>query len=190
MAEILDTLTAIRQRYACRAYADRQIPPETLRTIAQAGLAAPSALNRQPWRLIVISRPDIIAQLEEAGLAELKLADPAGYERIMGRGGRILYNCQALIFVAQEKIDSPFPASLDVGIVASHLALAARALGVDSVIAALPGLAFQGPAGPALRQAIGWPDGFDFGLSVLLGYAADQPRPPHEPDPTKLIEVV
>jgi len=189
VGETTDTLVSIRTRYACRAYSDRPVPPQLVRTIVEAGLAAPSALNRQPWRLIVVTRPEALAALERAGLAAARRVDPPGYERIMRRGGTLLYNSRALIIVAQQRLDSPFPPAMDVGIVASHLALAARSLGVDSVIAAMPGYAFAGDDAPALKQLLGMPDDFDFGIAVLLGYAVEAGAP-HEPDPAKIIEVV
>jgi len=183
-----DTLTSIRTRFACRAFSDRPVPPEVLRTIAEAGLAAPSAINRQPWRIIAISRPDVLATWDHAGLATLRSIDPAGYERVQSRGGTLLYHSPAVIVVAQERLDSPYPPAMDVGIVASHITLAARSLGVDSVIAAMPGFALAGAEGPALRTLLGIPDGFDFGISILLGYA-QEPGQPHPPDPAKVIEV-
>jgi nitroreductase len=183
-----DTLTSIKTRYACRAYTDQPVPAGTLKAIAEAGLAAPSAMNRQPWRIIAVSNPEAIAALETAAIEALKAADQAGYERIMSRGGKMLYGAPALILIAEQTGVGGFPASMDVGIVASHIALAARSLGVDSVIAALPGFAFRGPAGPQLRALFQIPDGFDFSVSVLLGYAA-APGAPHQPDESKLIVV-
>jgi nitroreductase len=184
-----DTLEAIRSRYACRSFADTPVPPDVLHTIAEAGLHSPSAVNGQPWRIISIARPDIIARLETAGLAALKTVDEAGYQRILDRGGKILYNAQALIIVAQAELHAPFPPAMDVGIVAAHLALAATSLGVNCCIAALPGFAFQTAEGPELKQLAGIPDGFGFGICVLLGYAAGDPGKQHEPDPAKLIEI-
>ncbi|MDR0990225.1 MAG: nitroreductase family protein [Propionibacteriaceae bacterium] len=184
-----ETLDVIRRRYACRQYADRPLEAETLRTIAAAGLAAPSALNRQPWRIITVSDRDRLADLETVGLAVIKDQDPAFYERLQARDGRLLYGAPALVVIAQEQVESPWPAALDVGIVASHIALAATSLGVDNVIAALPSYAFNSAEGPRLKQRFGIPAGFEFAVSILLGYAAGEPRAPHQPDLAKLIEI-
>jgi nitroreductase len=182
-------LTAINTRYACRSFSDRPVPADTLKTIAAAGLAAPSAMNRQPWRIITVSDPAALAELETTGMAALQASDPAFYARMQERGGKLLYNAPAVILVAEEKIEGPFPTQLDCGIVVSHLALAATALGVDSVIALLPQYAFNGSDGPALSQRLGIPDGFGFGVALFLGYAAGAPGTPHTPDQAKLIEV-
>jgi nitroreductase len=183
------TLDAINHRYACRAFADTPVPPDTLHTIAVAGLHAPSAMNRQPWRIISVSDRTILDDIERIGLAGLRAEDPNGYERIMGRGGRLLYNAPAMIVVAAQKLNGPLKADLDVGIVASHLVLAATSLAVNSVIVALPMFGFRSSEGPALKQRLGFPEGYDYGIGVLFGYAAGQPGTPHEADVAKLIEL-
>ena len=180
------TLEIIAGRFACRAFADTPIPRATLRAITEAGLHSPSAMNRQPWRLIVVDDRAQLAELGEVGLAALKISDPAGYERIMGRGGQLLYNAPALILIAREQLVSEWSPDLDVGIMASHLALAAGSLGINSCIAALPGVAFTGADGLARARKLGIPEGFDFGLSVLLGYKAKD-FTPHAIDPSKVI---
>jgi nitroreductase len=189
MSDTLDTLATIRTRYACRAFADTPVPADVLHTIAEAGLHSPSAVNRQPWRILAVTNPEAIARLDAAGLAALKANDPAFFERIQGRGGKLLYNAPAVVIVAQAEGDAAFSPALDVGIVAAHIALAATSLGVDSCIAALPGHAFRGPDGPELNRLFQMPDGFGFGVAILLGYAAGAPGRQHDIDPAKLIAV-
>ncbi len=50
----MNTLSAIAQRRSIRKFKGITIPEETLNTILQAGIQAPSGKNRQPWRFIVI----------------------------------------------------------------------------------------------------------------------------------------
>lgn len=44
----------IMTRTSIRAYSDREISDETLDTIMRAAMAAPSAVNKQPWRFVVV----------------------------------------------------------------------------------------------------------------------------------------
>ena len=175
-----ELLDAIAQRFACRAYADTPVPTELLHAVAEAGVRAPSAVNRQPWRLSVITDRAELDTIDRVGMANLKLRDPAGYERVIGRGGRLLYNAPAMIVICAQVMETPYPVAWDVGIVASHLLLAATALGLNSVVAAMPGDGFAGETGAELKARY-IPEGFEFGLSVLLGYAA-KPGTQHEPD--------
>ena len=180
-----ETIEVIARRYACRAYQDTPVPTEILQAVAEAGVRAPSAVNRQPWRLVVITDKSVLDQIGRVGLENLKSKDAAAYDRIIGRGGVLLYNAPAMIIVATEPPTGPFPVSLDAGIVASHLVLAATSLGVDSCVVALPGMAFTGDDGAELRQTC-LPEGYDFGIAVLLGYAAAPGGQPHQPDLAKI----
>jgi len=181
-SQILDI---IAQRYSCRAFSDKPIADDVLQAIVTAGLHAPSAVNRQPWRLIAVRDPAIVADIEAAGLARLKQDDPAGYQRAVSRGGTMIYHAPVVLIIAGEQGDKAAYSPIDCGIVASHIVLAATALGVDSCIAAMPRVVFAGDAGAAMRQRIGLPDGFGFTLSVLLGYASGEAVPGHEIDPAK-----
>ncbi|MDR1449885.1 MAG: nitroreductase family protein [Propionibacteriaceae bacterium] len=183
------TFEAIEKRYACRAFSGAAIPPEALHAVAAAGLHAPSGVNLQPWRIVAISDPAVLAELEQAGLRALKAWDEAGYERVLARGGKLLYNAPAIIVVAKQPSEGPISVDLDVGIVISHLVLAAQSLGLDSCVVALLAAAFAGPDGAALKAKLSFPEGWEFGLAVLLGHAVS-PGKPHEIDPAKLIELI
>ena len=179
-----DTLDVIARRYSCRSYQDRPVPVDVLAKIAEAGLRAPSAKNRQPWRLIVVTDPSVLAEIEQSGLDAIRAADEEEFARVQARGGLLMYKAPAVIIIAAETLTSPYPVSGDVGIVASHMTLAAAALGVDSCIAARPGVAFQANDRSLTTKYL--PAGFEFGLSVLLGYATEPGGVPHEPDGSKL----
>jgi nitroreductase len=180
------TLDVIARRYSCRAFADRALPSDVVEAVLTAGLHAPSANNRQPWRLIVIRDRELIDEIDAIGVANIKQADPAAYERTMGRGGHMLYGTPLMVVIAGPDADGVYT-GLDCGILASHLVLAAASLGVDSCIAGMPRVCFAGDDGAELARRIGMPDGYRFALSVLLGYAAGEPKPGHEIDPTKII---
>ncbi len=45
----------IMTRASVRAYSDRPLAKETLDTLLQAAMAAPTAVNLQPWRIVVVT---------------------------------------------------------------------------------------------------------------------------------------
>lgn len=51
----MNTLDAIRARRSIRKFKPDPIPRETIETILEAGINAPSAKNRQPWRFVVVT---------------------------------------------------------------------------------------------------------------------------------------
>src|SRR4030043_1325770 len=50
----MTTLDAIAARSSIRKFKDTPIPEEILHTILSAGIQAPSACNRQPWRFVIV----------------------------------------------------------------------------------------------------------------------------------------
>ena len=65
----METRLAIASRREVRKYADRPIPPEVERRILDAGRLAGSAVNRQPWRFLVVEDPELRARLAECVFA-------------------------------------------------------------------------------------------------------------------------
>ena len=59
----MDFLKLAKKRYACRKYLSRQVEPEKLELILEAGRVAPTGANRQPQRLIVVRSEEGMARL-------------------------------------------------------------------------------------------------------------------------------
>ena len=59
-----EVLNCLETRRSCRAYRPEQIPEAVLQEILQAGLYAPSAMGRQPVRILVVQEPAALAALE------------------------------------------------------------------------------------------------------------------------------
>jgi len=50
----MNTLDAIAARRSIRKFKDQPVPEDTIKTILQAAIQAPSGKNRQPWRFVVV----------------------------------------------------------------------------------------------------------------------------------------
>ena len=61
MNETIQTLT---HRRSCRSFLPEQISDAALKQILAAGLHAPSAMCRRPWHIVVLQKPEEIAELE------------------------------------------------------------------------------------------------------------------------------
>lgn len=56
----------IMTRTSIRKYrADKPIPKDTLETIVKAGMAAPTAVNKQPWAFVVITERPLLDSLQK-----------------------------------------------------------------------------------------------------------------------------
>ena len=177
-----ETLKTIAQRYSCRAYESRLPEKSKLEAVAAAAVQSPSAMNRQPWQINVITNKAFIEEMDVEGMRILAEAeDKAMYERFMARGGKLYYNAPCM-FLILKKPDT----DLDIGIVSENIALAAASLGLGNVICGMARIPFNGPKGDDFKKRAGFSDGWEFGMAVLAGYAA-QPGTPHEPDMSKII---
>jgi len=58
-------LEAIYRRRSIREFTDREVDPELLHEIIRAGIWAPSGLNNQPWRFVIVRDPDMRAKIAE-----------------------------------------------------------------------------------------------------------------------------
>lgn len=180
-----ETLKTIKNRYSCRKYTGEPVEQEKLEAIALAGLQAPSAMNNQPWKIIVIKDKAFIDEMDAATMDMLSKSEEqkGAYERMMSRGGKIFYNAPCMFVVAKEA-----GTDLDCGIVTENIALAASSLGLGNVICGLARLVFDTEKGEYFKGKM-IPEGYELGMTVLVGYAADEGGVPHEVDMGKVTYI-
>jgi nitroreductase len=63
--EPVDFEKVLRERFSCRDYSDRPVEDEKLQAVLEAARLAPTAANRQPFRLVVIRDGDVRDRLDE-----------------------------------------------------------------------------------------------------------------------------
>ena len=172
----MDTLQAIKERYSCRNFKDGSIDKEILDKVILAGLQAPSGLNQQPWKIIVITNKALLDEMDKATMAHFKeLEDQSLYNRMMSRGGKVFYNAPCLILVVKQNNKD-----LDCGIVVENMALASTSLGLGNVIVGLVGITMK------LKDYSKYiPIGYEFAVGLLVGYP-NQFNQPHEIDYNKV----
>ena len=150
-------LELARRRYSVRAYKPDPVEEDKLQKVLEAARLAPSASNRQPFRLIVIGTADRQADLR----------------RIYDRGWfvqapLVLCIC-AIPEQAWRRMDGKSYADVDVAIAMDHLILAAADLGLGTCW-----IADFDPE--AAREVLALPENMEPIAFTPLGYAADQPR--------------
>ena len=174
-------IKAIKERYSCRSFTKEMPSDEILQLIAEATVQAPSAMNLQRWRAIVVKNAQLIADMEQEGLAQLQaMDDKSGYNRIMERGNGLFYGAPAMLVIPITP-----DGALDCGIAVENVAIAATSLGLGTLICGLAGLAFAGDKAAEFKARLGFPEGYEYGMAILLGYS-EQQMPPHAPDLSKI----
>lgn len=72
-------INAILNRKSVRQFSGKPVEKEKINTILRAGMAAPSARNRQPWKFIVVDDKDLLRALgEKLPYAKMLLHSPLG----------------------------------------------------------------------------------------------------------------
>lgn len=180
-----ETLKVIKERFSCRSFTRDLLDNREIEAIVNAAIQSPSSMNRQRWQVIAIKNQDLIAEIESEGMEQIsKLPDQSVYDRIQGRGGHLFYQAPHLFIIAIEPTDLP-GASLDCGIVAQTVALAAQSLGAASCICSLTSFAFAGNKKDYFKEKLLFPTGYEFGISILIGKPVKQGSP-HTPNPEKV----
>lgn len=181
------TLKTIAGRYSCRDFADTPVTEEKIKAITEAALAAPSARNGMPWQVIIVTDKALIEEMDKEGIAILTASDdPYGYgARIKETGGNLFYNAPCMVMIASD--GSPY-AQIDCGILCQNVTLAAHSLGLGSVICGLASVPLTGPRGEEFKKRLKFPEGYNFGIAVLIG-AVQGAKEPHELDMSKVTYI-
>jgi len=180
-----ETIKSIKDRYSCRDFSPAPLSKEQVAALAEAALAAPSALNLQPWHIIVITDKALIDEYDANAMEILKSQNSDAYKRMMDRGGSIFYNAPCLIVLAKNSTNY---ATLDCGIATQNISLAAHSMGLGSVICGMARIPLSGPRAEEWTKRLQIPDGYVFGMSVCVG-TAQSGKAPHELDMAKLTYI-
>lgn len=168
-----DVFMNIYLRRAVRDYKDMDVPDELIKEIINAGTFAPSAMNKQPWRFVVIKGRDRIRRYSDrakellsrslTGLEDKEMA--ALIEKISDPEVNIFHNAPVLILIfATPDARSP---EYDCALAAENMMLAARSLGIGSCWI---GLASQLGSDKGFLGEIGVPEGYRLIAPLIFGY--------------------
>lgn len=169
-------LDNIYQRRSVRNYSDKEVPGEIIREIIRAGTYAPSAVNKQPWRFVVVKNRQLIDEYDDrarkAFLAEFKDTknpDLIRYVQHLSKPTtRILYRAPVfiLVFASPDVIDEN-----DCALAAENMMLAAHSLGLGSCWI---GLAAGLGNNKEFLNEVGVPEGHKLIAPLIFGYPAKE----------------
>jgi nitroreductase len=181
-------IDAIKKRRAIRAYESKPVPREILDAIIEAGNEAPSAMNSQPWRFVVVQDAAARKKLLAAAMPKAKSItekvkdiDPERYEAIKKRYAElpdpVYYSAPAIVFV----IGRGMYADHSCPLACENMMLAAYSLGIGSCWVGFGAMVTDDPE---VRGLLELQEGEAIYGPILLGYPkAHPPRPPKK-DPT------
>jgi nitroreductase len=167
-------MDAIYGRRSVRKYSDKDVPDEIIKEIIRAGTYAPTAVNKQPWRFIVIKNRKLIDEYDERAkkifvnmFKDSAVPELAVYVKNLAKPEvRILYKAPVfiLVFTSQEALSEH-----DCALAAENMMLAAQSLGIGSCWI---GLAAGLGSDEAFLKEAGVPKGHKLVAPLIFGYPA------------------
>lgn len=172
MAAANPVMDAIIARRSIRKFEDKPVPPGLAGELLRAAAASPSAMNRQPWRFVVVSDKAKILELSDA---VKRLVNPQGLTsqmaaRFQKKEDTVFYGAPLLILVCADRHSSNW-AEIDCGIVAQNMFLAAHSLGLGSCFIGF-GQTINNDR--LLLSTLGIPGEFDVIAPLVFGYPAEK----------------
>lgn len=154
----MDFYDVIRGRYSCRAYRSDPVDEAVLERILEAARLAPTACNREPFRIVVAETASRREQLRRL------------YPRAWVSEAPLLLLVTGVASEAWVRRDGRSYLDVDVAIAMDHIVLAATNEGLGTCWVA----AFDAAAA---REVLGLPDKEEPIVLTPLGHPADAPRP-------------
>jgi nitroreductase len=143
----------IQTRYSCRKYADRQVEPEKLTPILNAGRLAPTAKNLQEQHIYVLQSAEALEKIDE--VTPCRYGAPTVLI--------VAFDSQNVFTYPGGKRDSGVE---DAAIVATHLILAAADEGIASCW-----INYFDPE--KMAEILGLPENEEVLMMLDLGYSAE-----------------
>ncbi len=180
-------LEAITKRRSIRSYDSKPVPRDIIQAILQAGNEAPSSINTQPWRFVVIEDKKVHKKLLETALPNAKTifrniqeTDPSKYASIMTRFEEvedpIYYSAPVILFVIGHGIYADHSCPL----ACQNIMLAAYSLGVGSCWVGLGSMVTDDAE---VRKVLELKDDEKIFGPILIGYPKVYPDPPDKRAP-------
>jgi nitroreductase len=178
-------LEAIANRRSIRGYEPVQITNQQRDALIEAALQSPSAMDRQPWHFSVVQNAALLEALNAAAHDQAQ-KDTASYagSRFSQPGYSVFYHAPTVFFISVDR-NGPEIQSIDVGIAAENIALAAYGLGLGSIILGLPREAFLSERGDEFKKALAFPENYVFSIAVAVGVPATT-KEAHTPKPGRV----
>ncbi|SER00397.1 nitroreductase family protein [Butyrivibrio fibrisolvens] len=169
----------IKERSSTRGYTEDKLSEVELNTVLEAGLHAPTGMNKQEIHFTVVSGDnEILAQIE-AEKNRLRNLDKVEHN--------FYYEAPTVILLSAE---SGFKWShVDAGIAVENMALAATELGLGNLIIGCIYDALNGEKKDYFAKKLSLPEGYEFEIALAVGHKAVT-KEPHTFDKDKQVTIL
>ncbi len=152
-----DTLALIKSRRSCRKYTAEQVSASDLDAVLEAGLYAPSGMNKQAPICIAIQDKEVITELSTINTALWK------------KGPDAFFGAPTLIVVLAHP-ETLHTYKFDAMCSVMNMLIAAESLDLGAACISRAQPTFESEYGQALLRDLGIPEGYEAIEQVILGY--------------------
>ncbi len=158
----------IKSRRSIRCYTEEPVLREQIETILEAGIWAPTAMAREPWRFIIIEDKKLLNYVSDETKVAVQQMMPPLAERYKAKEDIICYNAPVLILVCAEKDPQWSTMNLvDSVLAAENMFLKAQELGLGTCYMGFISLL---NSKPDILRKIGVPENHELMVPFILGH--------------------
>ena len=163
------TIETILSRRSIRSYKPEQISEQTLDTIINCAVNAPSAMNKQPWEVRIIQNPELIKALEDGFTAFSTKGNPEK----AANAKSVFHGAPTVIIVAYQK-DNSF-GQVDCGWLGQNILLAAQSMNIGTCVVGYPVQYLRSPEAKDLVSQLKFSEGYEVLYTIAMGYKNESP---------------
>lgn len=161
----------IMARRSIRHYTSQAVPREVLQKLAECGVNAPNAMNKQEWEIRIVDDQEFF----DGATDIMKAGMPFFANQSDPKFRNAFRNATAAIFVACPD-DPTGMALINVGLLCENICLAAKSLGIGSVVMAGPAMAMNTiPEMKPYLDRLAFSEGYKLHIVIGLGYPDESP---------------
>ena len=146
-----------KNRFSSRKFLDKPVEKEMLLKVLEAGRVAPSAMNKQPWHFVVITKEESLSEICEC------------YDRDWLKAAKAIIVICGDHSQAWRRADGKIHTDVDTSIAIDHMTLAATDLGLATCWICKFDVM-------KCVKALGLPDGVEPIALLPIGYPAVEPK--------------
>ncbi len=163
--EVIDNIMA---RRSVRKYLDKPVEHEKLAAVVQAGINAPSGMNRQPWIIRVVEDQQLIAEVNEVYKQENpeQVARDANFKNMFRNAPNLICVCTP----------AQGGGELDAGLLGENMMLAAQSLGLGTCCLGGPvRFLLANERCKFFIDRLDIPEDYKLNYIIAIGYPDEQP---------------
>ena len=166
-------IDAIMARRSIRHYTDTPVEREKLQKIAECGINAPNAMNKQEWEVRIVDSEeyfDAVTEVMKKDMPFMMNSDDPKF-----RNG--FRNATAAIFIACPAEDPGGMLLQNVGLMSENICLAAQSLGLGTCVMGGPAMIMNSSeAAKPYLDMLQLSEGYKLQIVIAVGYPDEAPE--------------